>query len=159
MVIPQNGGVKTEPGFRRLQAAADLVFFDPDNGLEVRSRPKGRKGSSKYVYNDEIAAHFAAGRSALIYQHYPRKERVAFTAETAERLGKLLSGAKVWSFATPHVAFILAAQPAHAARIQAVVQAVEQKWTPRFFKAVRRHEESTREEVEWPSIRPGRRRA
>lgn len=33
---------------------ADLVFFDPDNGLEV-SLPKGRKNSSKYLYLDEAA--------------------------------------------------------------------------------------------------------
>jgi len=121
-------------------ARANLVFFDPDNGLEVPSRWKGRKGSSKYVYQDEIAAHSAAGRSALIYQHYPRKEREAFTAETAERLGTLLAGASVWSFVTPHVVFFLAAQPAHAARVHAVTHAVEQRWTPKFFRAVRRHE-------------------
>jgi hypothetical protein len=27
----------------------DLVFFDPDNGLETRSTRPGRKGSSKYL--------------------------------------------------------------------------------------------------------------
>src|SRR5262245_11004094 len=27
----------------------ELVFLDPDNGIEVPSKPMGRKGSSKYV--------------------------------------------------------------------------------------------------------------
>jgi hypothetical protein len=31
-------------------ATCDLAFFDPDNGLNVQSCPKGRKNSSKYVY-------------------------------------------------------------------------------------------------------------
>jgi hypothetical protein len=29
---------------------ADLIFFDPDNGLEVKSRQVGRKWSSKYLF-------------------------------------------------------------------------------------------------------------
>ena len=33
---------------------ADLVFIDPDNGIEVPSKPVGRKGSSKYVTWGEI---------------------------------------------------------------------------------------------------------
>jgi len=35
----------------------DLVFFDPDNGVEVPSRPlglQGRKGSCKYIYWFEL---------------------------------------------------------------------------------------------------------
>jgi len=41
----------------------EFTFFDPDNGLEVKSTAKGRKRSSKYAYLDEIADHYAAGRS------------------------------------------------------------------------------------------------
>ena len=121
-------------------AAADLVFFDPDNGLEVPSRPKGRKGSSKYVYYDEIADHYARGQSVLVYQHFPTPAAgdVSRAREQFDSPGG--QNANVWSFETAHVVFILAAQPAHAARIHAVVQAVEQNWTPKFFKAVRRHE-------------------
>ncbi|MGT2465040.1 hypothetical protein ACVOMV_06035 [Mesorhizobium atlanticum] len=39
-----------ESDFKR----ADIVFFDPDNGLEA-SLAKGRKNSSKYLYLDEVA--------------------------------------------------------------------------------------------------------
>jgi len=55
-------------------AAADLVFFDPDNGLQVPSRPMGCKGSNKYLCYDEIAAHCAGSQSALVYQHFPMNE-------------------------------------------------------------------------------------
>ncbi len=32
----------------------DLLFFDPDNGIEVQSNPKGSRNSNKYLYWDEI---------------------------------------------------------------------------------------------------------
>ena len=32
----------------------DLIFFDPDNGLEVKSRQLGSKGSNKYLYLNEV---------------------------------------------------------------------------------------------------------
>ena len=32
----------------------DLVFFDPDNGIEIKSAPYGRPGSNKYVFFSRI---------------------------------------------------------------------------------------------------------
>ncbi len=96
----------------------DLVFFDPDNGLDVKSVPKGRKRSNKYVFLDEIADHYAAGRSVLVYQHLghnlPRK---AFAEEKAAKLRAVLAGASVSAFDTPHVVFLLAARPEHVKRV------------------------------------------
>jgi len=57
---------------------------------DVPYRRKGRKNSSKYVYLDEIAEHFGARRSTLIYQHYPREHRAVFLANTANRLSGAL---------------------------------------------------------------------
>lgn len=37
-------------GFSAFFRRADLIFFDPDNGLGVRSIAKGRKVYSKYIY-------------------------------------------------------------------------------------------------------------
>ena len=47
-------------------AGCDLIFFDPDNGLEVKSTQRGRKGSCKYLYWNEVCATFDAGSSVLI---------------------------------------------------------------------------------------------
>ena len=93
----------------------DLVFFDPDNGLDVPSIPRGRKGSSKYVYRDEVAATFAAGHSVLLYQHFPYKERRAFTAGLGQELAELTGCASAWAFVTPHVLFLLLPRPEHIA--------------------------------------------
>ena len=75
-------------------ADRELVFFDPDVGLEVKSA-KGRR-RSKYVLLDEVAGHYAAGRSVLVYQHLghnlPRK---AFAEEKARKLRSVLSGASL----------------------------------------------------------------
>ena len=96
---------------------ADLVFFDPDNGLEVSSLSKGRKNSSKYLYLDEVAAFYEAGKSLLIYQHFPRVERTAFLASCTRRLRGVAPGCAVWAFTTSHVVFLLLVHPDSPARL------------------------------------------
>jgi hypothetical protein len=93
--------------------AVDLIFFDPDNGIEIKSRPKGRKGSSKYVYWDEIAQTAQAGHSLLIYQHFSRQKREQFVTERSERLLSRAGAAGVWAIRTSHVVFFLVSHPAH----------------------------------------------
>jgi hypothetical protein len=95
---------------------AELVFFDPDNGLEV-SLPKGRKNSSKYLYLDEVAAFYEAGKSLLIYQHFPRIERKAFLSLRVEQLSGVAPGCAIWAFTTSHVVFFLLVHPEAPARL------------------------------------------
>jgi len=64
--------------FLEFAQGSDLVFFDPDNGLEVKSVPRGRKRSSKYIYWSEIEVAYRSGHSILLYQHFPRKPRESF---------------------------------------------------------------------------------
>ena len=40
--------------FWKLAEGCDLIFFDPDNGMEVKSKPSGKAGSSKYLYWPEL---------------------------------------------------------------------------------------------------------
>jgi len=58
--------------FLEFAKGVDLVFFDPDNGLEVKSVPRGKRNSSKYLYWSEVKASYNAGHSILIYQHFQR---------------------------------------------------------------------------------------
>ena len=95
---------------------ADLVFFDPDNGLEV-SLPKGRKNSSKYLFLDEVAAFYAADKSLLVYQHFPRVERATFMAQRTEQLRDAAPDCAVWAFTTSHVVFFLLVHPESPARL------------------------------------------
>jgi hypothetical protein len=82
--------------FIRAQAAvagADVVFLDPDNGIEVRSVPRRAPKAGKYVFWDEIEALWARGHSLLIYHHLNRTATVNMQTKTlakylAERLSR-----------------------------------------------------------------------
>lgn len=107
---------------------ADLVFFDPDNGLEVRSVPRGRKGSSRYLYRSELARTCEAGHSALLYQHFTRERRETFVPRMVAEVREQTGAPKVHTFHTPHVLFLLAARPEHAEYIRRRADQVAVEW-------------------------------
>jgi hypothetical protein len=99
--------------FQRLTGLArgcDLIFFDPDNGIEVESKRYGRRGSSKYLYWDEIESFWNAGHSLLIYQHFPHVKRAPFIQDKAGALTDRTRAPEVTSFRTSHVVFFLVPQ-------------------------------------------------
>jgi hypothetical protein len=105
-----------------------LVFLDPDNGLEVSSRPVGRKGSSKYVSWVEVEALWRAGCSVLVYQHFCRESRISFTSRITKELS-LRTGARVIeAFRTSHVVFVLMAQERHVTWLSAVCSGLNRHW-------------------------------
>lgn len=90
----------------------DIVFFDPDNGLNV-SIKKGNKNSSKYLYRDETLAFYSTGKSLLIYQHYPRISRPLFEQSIASELKDLCAASTIHIITSHHVAFFLILNPKH----------------------------------------------
>jgi hypothetical protein len=89
----------------------DLIFYDPDNGIEVKSIPYGRKNSSKYLYWREIVASYVSGHSVLIYQHFPRIREVnrnRFIKSIAQGIVRETGAREVYSFRTAYVVFLLA---------------------------------------------------
>ena len=115
-------------GLLRAASGVDLVFFDPDNGIEVRSKPVGRKESSKYVMWREIEGVWHAGCSLLIYQHFPREPREAFAERMAAELQRRTSAAFMRAFYTAHVLFLLAVQAQHAAPFRMAVSSFLPRW-------------------------------
>jgi hypothetical protein len=107
---------------------ADLVFFDPDNGYQVKSVRKGRHGSSKYVYQEELQAVFERGSSILLYQHFPRIEREGFTKALFQKIGSSLGARQVRAFRTPFVLFLLFQQPRHEQVFQRLSDLVNRMW-------------------------------
>lgn len=97
---------------RQLFYDRDLVFFDPDNGLECQPRP-GHRGSSKYLYWPEVEATFATGASVLIYQHFPREERTGFIARRLHELQARTGASAVQAFRASNVVFLLGVQLRH----------------------------------------------
>ncbi|MEQ8765799.1 MAG: hypothetical protein RL885_17885 [Planctomycetota bacterium] len=107
---------------------ADLVFVDPDNGIEVPSAPIGRKGSSKYVTWDELQSLWQLGSSLLIYQHFPRRPREAFARELVHQLRERTGAKLIEAFHTSHVLFLLAAQPRHETNLHAACETLTSRW-------------------------------
>ena len=56
----------------RAVQGCDLVFLDPDNGLEARSAPITTAKAPKYAYLEEVEALFGRGHSLVIYHHLGR---------------------------------------------------------------------------------------
>jgi hypothetical protein len=108
-------------------SGCDLVFFDPDNGIE-RSIRYGARDSCKFIYWHEIRESFSMGASVLIYQHFPRENRNAFTSRLAAQL-RLETGTNiVVSFRTPHVVFLLAVQAKHLLAVHSGVTDISDNW-------------------------------
>lgn len=115
---------------RVLEAAAgsELIFFDPDNGLEVTSCPPGRQGSDKYLLWSELAAAYAAGHSVLVYQHFPRRSRHEFVTDMATRIAEHTGSRHVIAFRTAGVVFFLAAHGVHTECFAARAMALREPW-------------------------------
>ena len=102
--------------FARLEARAagsDLLFFDPDNGLEIRSCPRGRRGSERYLYWDELARAYGRGCSVLVYQHFPRVDRRAYVRRMDGEIRDRVGAPRVFALATARVVFFLIPQRRH----------------------------------------------
>lgn len=99
--------------FHAIVANTDLVFFDPDNGIECKSAICGRKGSNKYIYWSELTNAFASGQSILVYQHFIRMKRETFTKQLVDEFRKRLNISDVITFTTARVLYLLVPQPRH----------------------------------------------
>lgn len=99
--------------FHNVASNADLVFFDPDNGIEVKSVIYGRKGSNKYIYWSELTNVYASGQSMLVYQHFNRLKRELFTRQLVDEFCKRLEVTMVITFVTANVLYLLIPQPSH----------------------------------------------
>ena len=55
-----------------LTSGCDLIFIDPDNGLEVKIDPHDRRGP-KYVFFDDLLPYVERSQSLVIYHHIGRR--------------------------------------------------------------------------------------
>jgi hypothetical protein len=107
---------------------ADLLFFDPDNGIEVKSKPWGRTGSCKYLYWDEIKRAWSQDFSLLIFQHFPRQNHERYALHLASQLREQICNADVIPLITSNVVYLLARQPRHIVQVDAALTAISTNW-------------------------------
>jgi hypothetical protein len=120
-------------------SSVDLVFFDPDNGLENRLKEdgsktkypkiKGHKESNKLLYFDEVKTTFNEnGKSLLIYQHYPRIKRDEYRETRSKELLEMTGTRKVHTISTQNVCFFLVGQDRHMKKIQTAMESLKTSW-------------------------------
>jgi hypothetical protein len=101
---------------------SDLVFFDPDNGIEVPSKAIGQKDSSKYIYWKELAETWRHAESLLVFQHFPRVKRDKYIPARVGEMQSHLPNSSVIPLRSSNVLFLLAYRVAGADRINKAVQ-------------------------------------
>lgn len=106
----------------------DLIFLDPDNGLEVKSKRYGRKNSSKYLYWREVEALWNSGKSLLIYQHFTREKRTTFKQRLLKKIKEHTPNSALDAFSTPYVVFFIALQPAHKKHLPHIRALAQERW-------------------------------
>ncbi len=114
--------------FWEVAQGCDLIFFDPDNGLEVPSRPLGRRDSRRYLYWAELEQACARGYSVLVYQHFRREKRDAFIERIAQEMRQRTGAARVYSFRTARVVFFLLPAGRQAAAFEPAVACLPETW-------------------------------
>jgi hypothetical protein len=77
--------------------ACNIVFVDPDNGLEVKSASRHSKKGTKYVYYDELCDYVSQNQSVVVYQHMPREKVETYARQRTDDLRKCLAVDKVWA--------------------------------------------------------------
>lgn len=120
-------------------AGADVVFFDPDNGMQIPSCPPGRKGSARFLLWEELAATFAHGSSVLVYQHFRRVKRQPFVEAMAAEMSARTEAPEVVALRSAHVAFFLLTQERHRERVSDALGLVAHRWEPH-IRQVHRHQ-------------------
>lgn len=118
--------------FGRFSAAvrtSGLVFFDPDNGLDIATVSRGRRNSSKYLYRDELEAVLATGRSCIVYQHFPRVERSTFLNRVLGSLSASCCSVRRASVFSSHVAYLIFAQESDSSLLPSA-RAFAHRWAP-----------------------------
>lgn len=94
---------------QRLACPDSLVFFDPDNGLEVPSILRHRRGAERYLFWEELAPFRDVGASVLIYQHFPRVNRRLYLDRLLPRLAEKMGDEyAVFAAHSSQVAFLFA---------------------------------------------------
>jgi hypothetical protein len=105
-----------------------LLFFDPDNGIQINSIPEGKKGSNKYLYWNEIRLAWSGGTSLLIFQHFAREKRERHVSRLTSQLQEHTPGAIVVPLITSNVVYLLAYQQRHMAEVAVALEMMGKRW-------------------------------
>ena len=121
----------------RRRSPTDLLFFDPDNGLEVKSTRYGTSGSSRYLYWNEVEQAWTTGASLLVFQHFTREPRTLFVDRLSDELARRTGSPLVAAIRTSHVLFLFAGQHRHKVGFESATRFIERRWAQQAMIDVR----------------------
>ncbi len=115
--------------FHRRAEGRQLVFLDPDRGLETIAINPGDVDSSKYLFLDEVTAAFRNGHSLLIYQYRFPAAGADFVEQRANSLLTAAQGAElVYAFNANDATFFLVPHPYHVSIFNDQVAGIADNW-------------------------------
>jgi hypothetical protein len=109
----------------------NIIFFDPDNGIERKSYKRGNKFSSKYLYWQEIETFWKLNKDILLYQHFPHEPRYEFTLNLKETIEQKLENARVLPIISGDVLFIYITRHSRK-RIENITNKLMKNWKNEF---------------------------
>lgn len=120
---------------------SDLVFFDPDNGLETRSVTRQNKKAGKYIFLDEILPFVGRGQTLIVYHHTNRRTSVeAQSKEISQKLaaytlGKAAIIPMIFRRGSCRIFFILVSRRHEKIILRRIVSFMDSGWAAHFTKS------------------------
>ncbi|WMJ23712.1 hypothetical protein RBG61_03325 [Paludicola sp. MB14-C6] len=118
---------------------SDVIFLDPDNGLEVQSVSlTGQKGN-KYIGLDELKDYYKSGKSIIFYNHRERKPEEEYLNKFRALKKDAVYKNSTWmglKFVRGTIRdYIFVLQPQHAEMIKLQLEKIlNSSWSQHFFK-------------------------
>lgn len=111
--------------------AADLIFLDPDNGLEVRSTAYHQDKGPKFAFYSEVKKFWNRGQSLVIYQHATREGIQQQIQNRSAELRKHLKTEAIYAIYLPSYSgriFFIVPQSKSATQIQQATYEFIKHW-------------------------------
>jgi hypothetical protein len=109
----------------------DVVFLDPDNGLQIKSCRYGAARSSKFVFWSELKTLWERGHSIVVYQHLARVNGPVYFAARAQEFADALAVERILLINSIGNLFFGAMQPRHAAAFERLAVELSGAWDRR----------------------------
>jgi hypothetical protein len=109
----------------------DIIFYDPDNGINVKTHHYGTMYSTKYLYWCELFHSYSNGHSIILYQHFGMQPggRDLFIENMANDLKKSIGIEEIYTFKSAHVVFFLLPQPKHRVVFEKRIEYLRENWS------------------------------
>lgn len=116
----------------KMTKGKDVIFLDPDNGLETENMFLTGKATEKHVKWNEIKSYYDRGQTVVMYQHRPKIETKEKCVNRLVDFGKsFLNAGKIFILEFPKFTnryYVFYTQPKHQNTIEEVCKWMATHW-------------------------------